>query len=117
MAVQLRCLETNRTARRDWIDGQMVGEVEYRDVCAELGGEPTGDVVLCEVTREGSEATTPRQMEGSRRLSHPGNSDSGGRPRTRRGPVTTVVVPEGSGSGLMSTRRRSNGSERAQSAG
>jgi len=63
MAIQLRCLETDRTAGRDWIDGQMVGEVEYRDVCAELGGEPTGDVVLCEVTREGSEATTPRQWK------------------------------------------------------
>lgn len=63
MAIRLTCLETDETAERDWIDGQMVGEVEYGEICAELGGEPTGDVVLCEVTREGSEATTPRQWQ------------------------------------------------------
>ena len=63
MAIRLRCLETDRTADRDWIDGQIVGEVEYREACAELGGEPIGDVVLCEVVREGVEATTARQWK------------------------------------------------------
>ena len=36
MAIRLMCLDTGKTAERDWIDGQMVGEVEYDAICAEL---------------------------------------------------------------------------------
>ena len=66
MAIRLTCMETGKTAERDWTDGQMVGNVEYDAICAELGGEPAGDVVLFEVTREGSESTTPRQWRVSK---------------------------------------------------
>ena len=65
MAIRLTCMKTGKTAERDWTDGQMVGKVEYDAICAEVDGEPAGDVVLCEVTREASESTTPRQWRVS----------------------------------------------------
>ena len=62
MAIRLTCVEkTDKTAERDWVGEQLVDEVEYNAICAELGGEPTGDVVLLEETQEGSESTAPRE--------------------------------------------------------
>lgn len=52
MAIRLKCMETGKTAERDWTGGPMIGKVEYDAILTELGGEPTGDVVLVEVTPE-----------------------------------------------------------------
>ena len=61
MTIRLTCMETGRSTERNWADGQAVGQVECDALRSELGGEPTGDVVLVEMTREGSESTRPRQ--------------------------------------------------------
>ena len=63
MTIRLACLETGRTAQRDWVDEQIVDKREYDELFDELGGDPTGDVVLLEQTREGSESTAPRRWK------------------------------------------------------
>ena len=32
--------------RDEWTEGQIIGQAEYDDLCADLGGEPTGDWIL-----------------------------------------------------------------------
>ncbi len=37
MAIRLTRMETDKTAERDWSDGQMIGKVEYDAIRTELG--------------------------------------------------------------------------------